>query len=105
MLGMVLFGLLRKLGLSMGAGGAIAGGVMGIYCMMTGLGVPAVRAFVMFLVYLGAQVFGRTYDLKNSLSLAVILILFQNPQLLFQGGFQLSVLAVAGLAYLYPVLK
>ena len=105
MLGMLLFGLLRKLGLSMGAGGAIAGGVMGIYCMMTGLGVPAVRAFVMFLVYLGAQVFGRTYDLKNSLSLAVILILFQNPQLLFQGGFQLSVLAVAGLAYLYPVLK
>ena len=77
MLGMLLFGLLRKLGLSMGAGGAIAGGVMGIYCMMTGLGVPAVRAFVMFLVYLGAQVFGRTYDLKNSLSLAVILILFQ----------------------------
>lgn len=105
MLGMLLFGLFRRMGLSLGTGGVIAGGVMGIYCVMTGLGVSAVRAFVMFVVYLGAQVFGRTYDLKNSLSLAVILILFQNPQFLFQGGFQLSVLAVAGLAYLYPVLK
>lgn len=105
MLGMLLFGLFRKMGLSMWAGGITAGGVMGVYCVMTGLGVSAVRAFVMFLVYLGAQVFGRTYDLKNSLALAVILMLFQNPLLLFQGGFQLSVLAVAGLAYLYPVLK
>lgn len=85
--------------------GILSGGVMGIYCAMTGMSVSTMRAFLMFLVYLGAQVFGRTYDLKSSLALAVILILFQNPLLLFQGGFQLSVLAVAGLAYLYPALK
>ena len=105
MLGMLLFGTVRKLGLSLAGAGILSGGLMGAYCIMTGMGVSTARAFLMFLVYLGAQAFGRTYDLKSSLSLAVLLLLFENPLLLFQGGFQLSVLAVAGLAYLYPVLK
>lgn len=105
MLGMLLFGTVRKLGLSLAGAGILSGGLMGAYCIMTGMGVSTARAFLMFLVYLGAQASGRTYDLKSSLSLAVLLLLFENPLLLFQGGFQLSVLAVAGLAYLYPILK
>ena len=105
MLGLLLFGMVRRLGLPFAAAGVVSGGVMGLYCVMTGMSVSTVRAFLMFLVYLGAQAFGRTYDLKSSLALAVILILFQNPLLLFQGGFQLSVLAVAGLAYFYPAFK
>jgi len=105
MLGMLLFGAVRKLGLPLAGAGILSGGLMGVYCIMTGMGVSTARAFLMFLVYLGAQAFGRTYDLRSSLSLAVLLLLFENPLLLFQGGFQLSVLAVAGLAYLYPVLK
>lgn len=105
MLGMLLFGAVRRFGVPFAGAGILSGGLMGVYCIMTGMSVSTARAFIMFLVYLGAQVSGRTYDLKSSLSLAVVLLLFQNPQLLFQGGFQLSVLAVAGLAYLYPVLK
>lgn len=105
MLGMLLFGAVRRLGMPFAQAGILSGGLMGMYCIMTGMGVSTARAFVMFLVYLGAQAFGRTYDLKSSLSLAVLLLLFGDPGLLFQGGFQLSVLAVAGLAYLYPVLK
>lgn len=105
MLGMLLFGMLRKLGCSFAGAGMMSGGLMGLYCMMAGMGTSTVRAYLMFLIYLGSQIFGRTYDLKSSLSLAVILMLFSEPSLLFQGGFQLSVLAVAGLAFVYPPLK
>lgn len=105
MLGMLLFGILRRLGIPFAGAGVLSGSLMAMYCIMTGMSVSTERAFLMFLVYLGAQAFGRTYDLKSSLALAVLLLLFGNPQLLFQGGFQLSVLAVAGLAHLYPVLK
>ncbi len=105
MIGMVLFQFFRRCGLPFRAAGGLCSGILGLYCLLTGFGVSTQRAFVMFLVYLGAQILGKTYDLKSALSLAGLLILIRNPLLLFQGGFQLSVLAVAGLAFLYPVLQ
>ena len=105
MIGMLFFQVFRYLGGSFAIAGGLSGSFMGLYCIMIGMSVSTARAFLMFLVYLGAQILGRTYDLKSSLALAVILLLLQNPLLLFQGGFQLSMLAVAGLAYIYPVLK
>ena len=105
MLGIVLFGRLRKVGLSFLVASGITGAIMFSYCFMTGFGVSTMRAFLMFLVYLGAQVLGRTYDLQSALSLAVIVILTDNPRWLFQGSFQLSALAVGGLAVIYPILK
>ena len=105
MLGMALFKGVRKIGVPFVWAVLICAVVMGLYSVMTGFGVSTLRSFLMFLVYLGAQLTGRTYDLKNALALAVIVTLLQNPLWLFQGGFQLSFLAVAGLAFLYPAIK
>ena len=79
--------------------------VMLSYCLMTGASSSAVRAFLMYLVYLGAQAAGRTYDMKNGLALAVLCLLMGNGELLSQGGFQLSVLAVFGIAWISPLLQ
>lgn len=104
LIGMFLYRCLRKMGGSFGTAGVCAGAVMLLYTEMTGNGAASCRAVLMFLVFLGAQYAGRTYDLASALSFAVILLLFSNPLLLFTAGFQLSVLAVFGLACLHPVL-
>ena len=60
---------------------------------------------IMFLLFLGAQCLGRTYDLLSALSAAVFLLLFDYPILLFSSGFQMSVSAVAAIGGFYPILK
>ena len=75
------------------------------YAVFTGAGVSTRRAMIMFLLFLGAQCLGRTYDLLSALSAAVFLLLFDYPILLFSSGFQMSVSAVAAIGGFYPILK
>ena len=65
--------------LSFGASGFIAAAVMGSYGVMTGMSVSAMRAVLMFFIYLGSQILGRTYDVLSSLSFAGLLILLYYP--------------------------
>lgn len=105
MLGMALYRLLRRLGMPFVPCALTSGVLMGFYAAFTGAGVATCRAVIMFLVFLGAQCLGRTYDLLCALSLAVILILLDQPLWLFAAGFQLSVLAVAAIAIVHPILQ
>ena len=75
------------------------------YVWMCGGAPGAVRAGIMFLFYLAAQAVGRTYDILSALGTAALLLLAGHPLLLFQSGFQLSVLAVLGMAALWPELR
>lgn len=77
-----------------------------VFTVMTGASASVVRASVMGLVLLFANGYGRLYDPRNSLLLAGGAMVFINPFLLrFDIGFQLSFLAVLGLAYFYPLLS
>ncbi len=71
------------------------------YAMLTGLQPPVVRATVMAIVLLLGDVFEREAEIYNSLGAAAVLILMWQPWQLFQLGFQLSFVAVLGIAYLY----
>lgn len=104
LIGMAVYGLLRKAGGGIPWSAVLSGGIMVAYGVMTGMSVSAARAILMFLVFLGAQILGRTYDLLSSVSLAGILILVKNPAALFQSGFQLSFLAVFAIALIRPCL-
>lgn len=103
--GMALYHILRKLGISFVVSSGIAGSFMLFYAVFTGAGVSTRRAMIMFLLFLGAQCLGRTYDLLSALSAAVFLLLFDYPILLFSSGFQMSVSAVAAIGGFYPILK
>lgn len=103
--GMALYHILRKLGISFVVSSGIAGSFMLFYAVFTGAGVSTRRAIIMFLLFLGAQCLGRTYDLLSALSAAVFLLLFDYPILLFSSGFQMSVSAVAAIGGFYPILK
>ncbi len=96
-LGMGLFGLLRRMSLGFPVSGALSGALVFAFVLMSGMGVSARRALLMFLVLMGAQILGRAYDSLNALALAAILILLQNPMELYQSGFQYSFLSLAAI--------
>lgn len=74
------------------------------YVALTGFSVSALRAFVMFGISLLALYLGRSYDMTSAISLAGILLLIDNPFLLYNAGFLLSFAAVFAISVIYPIL-
>lgn len=73
--------------------------VVGVWCfaLVTGFSPSVQRAAIMFSVLILGNVLRRRASLFNLLSLAAIVMLLWQPRQLFQVGFQLSFLAVAGI--------
>ena len=93
-LGLSLYGLLRKRGLGFLASGLISSAFLILYSLLTGSGTGVVRASVMLLLSFLASCLGRTYDLRSAACFAAVVLLLASPHELFQCGFQLSFLAV-----------
>ncbi len=100
MLGMGLYRLLRKTGIGYGLSGLISGVSMVSYGLMTGGSGSAIRSVIMLLVSFVASYLGRTYDLLSALSLAAVLLSWNQPFLIGEAGFQLSFGAVLGIGLL-----
>ena len=90
MIGAALYDLLRRRRLSFAVSGAAAGGILVLYCVMTGMSISAVRSVVMFLMRLGADVLGRENDIFTSLAAAALLLLVKNPYLTQDASFYMS---------------
>lgn len=90
----------RKFGFLLSGGSCFL--IMLAYTIMTGMQPSAFRAFIMFAMHLFADVLGRTYDIANSLSIAVLLLLWVNPGFYENAGFWLSVLSVFAIVCLAP---
>jgi len=76
-----------------------------IYCILTGMSPPVVRATLMGAIFLCAYFFKREVNIYNSLSIAVLIILAVNPWQLFEISFQLSFLSVFFIVWLAPKIK
>ncbi len=74
------------------------------YSLLTGLGVPVVRAAIMASCSLIAQILGREVKGWWILSLTGLLMLLYNPNWLFNISFQLSFLATSGVVIASPIL-
>jgi len=72
------------------------------YILMIGAPASGIRAGIMAIIFLTAQHFGRASDATKAIIFSAGLMLFFNPFLLIDIGFQLSFLAVMGLIYLQP---
>ena len=103
LLGMTLYQILRRLRQSFLVSALASGFLVVSYCLMTGSSYSAIRAGVMFLLWLGAQVTGRTFDRLTALGAAAILILIRQPLALTDAGFLLSFGCILSLALLEPV--
>jgi len=73
-----------------------------LYIFFIGFQPSAVRAAIMGAGVIIAQIFGRLPDTTRFLLLAAVAMLFTNPFLIYDIGFQLSFLAAAGINYLTP---
>lgn len=98
-IGMSLYRILRKSGRGFGTAGACAGMLMCFYGTMVGMGTSVQRALIMFLLQLLAAKIGRSYDTLNSLGIAATALLWDNPYLLWDAGFQFSFAAIIGVAW------
>ena len=77
--------------------------VLIIYTVGTGCNASAVRACIMAIVFFLAPLIGRRPDLATALAAAAWLILAANPTQIFDAGFVLSFVVVAGLVAFCPM--
>ncbi len=103
-IGMGIFRFLRKRRMGYLLSSATSGTGVLLFCILSGMSVSAVRAGIMFGIFLGANVWGRKYDSFCALAAAAIISLCCNPFLLWNAGFLFSygaVMGAAGLGNLY----
>ncbi len=100
-IGMGLYEMLRRMGLKVKVCALISGILIILYGILVGMPVSAVRAITMFGIFLGAKFIGRTYDMLSAWSFAVCLVLLERPLLIRDVSFQLSFMAVLGVAFFY----
>ncbi|HEX7042226.1 MAG TPA: ComEC/Rec2 family competence protein [Patescibacteria group bacterium] len=74
------------------------------YMCLSGLDPSILRAGIMGLLVFGSQLFGRQYTVVYSLFLTSGALLFWDPLLLLDVGFQLSVGATIGIVFLKPLI-
>ncbi len=105
LLGRALYHFLRKRGISFISASAVSGIVVISYALLTGFSISSQRALVTFLIWLGAEVSGRTRDTLTSLSCAALFILLRQPYALWDASFLLSFVCILSLEYLTPALE
>lgn len=96
-LGMGVFRFLRKIRCSYPVSATLGSAVVFCFVLMSGMGVSAVRALIMYLMLMGAEVLGRAYDSLNALAAAALILLILNPLYLYQSGFRFSFLAMGAI--------
>lgn len=69
------------------------------FCMAVGSSPSATRAVIMQVLLLCAPLVGRESDLPTNLSMALVLILLENPYAAYSVGLQLSFASVAGICF------
>lgn len=102
-LSLTVFFILKALRVSRNLKYIVTLGVIWLYCLLVGWQAPVVRASLMATVFILGWLLGRKTDILNTLGLAAALILTFSPKQLFDVGFQLSFLAVFGIAAFVPV--
>lgn len=80
----------------------LALGLVWLFALMSGARAPALRASIMFTVYVLADFAGRERDAPTALSIAALIFLTWRPDTVFDAGFQLSFLSVASILLFLP---
>ncbi len=79
--------------------------ICGFYTLATGAGPSIVRAFIFIALGEAASILHRRRSTAGILISAMMIQLTISPQSIRSAGFQLSYAAMAGIAWIYPILK
>ncbi|HZC07112.1 MAG TPA: ComEC/Rec2 family competence protein [Ktedonobacterales bacterium] len=78
---------------------------VGVYAALGGGGPASIRAAIMGALLALAPALGRVYNVYTALALATLIMTLIDPALLYDAGFQLTVLATFALPLLTPALQ
>lgn len=95
---MALYSFLRKRGIGFLGSAVMAGSVAVCYGLLTGGSISSGRAIAMFIIYLGAQVFGESYDMLTALAFVGDMLLLSQPLYIKNTSFIFSFSAVLGIS-------
>ncbi len=104
LLGAGIYKILRKAGFGYPISVFAALPCILIYAVMTGMSSSCLRAAIMLIIYLFAELKGYYYDLPSALSLAGIWLLYEIPARLLDSGFLLSFGAMVSVGIVCPFL-
>ena len=96
--GMSIYRMMRRRGTPFGVAGVISSVIVVLYGMLTFGGVSTIRAVVMFLVMILADILGEGYDSLSAIGTAMIYVLLVYPYSVDSVGFIFSFGAVMGIA-------
>lgn len=104
-IGLGIYRVLRKTGVSYIGSGICAIMILSVYVLMIGFSVSVIRAYIMLLLRMGADIVGRVYDMQTALMLAAALIVLYQPLYLTDAAFYMSHGAILGLVFVLPEIK
>ncbi len=104
-IGMGFYKLLKKIRCPLIANVILSIAMMYCYGIMTGMGISAFRAVVMFCFHAAAGIFGRTYDMLTAAAVAAMLALVRQPLYLCHSGFLFSFGAILAIGLFLPVME
>ncbi len=104
MLGMGIYTLLRKGSCPIGVAAVFGGVSIVFYGVLTGFGVSSCRAIGMYLIRMLGEIWGKTYDMLTAMGVLAILLVAENPKLVYHSGYLLSFTSVCGVGLLAPIL-
>ncbi len=104
-IGLGIYRILRKAGLGYTPAGILSILILSGYGFMIGFSVSVLRAYVMLLFRVGADVTGRVYDMLTALSVSAVLTVSAQPLYLFDASFWLSYGALVAILFVVPMLQ
>ncbi|HET8912860.1 MAG TPA: ComEC/Rec2 family competence protein [Ktedonobacteraceae bacterium] len=78
--------------------------IIAAYTLLSGGGAAALRAGIMGTLLILAPRFGRTYNVYTAMAMAALLMSLADPYVLWDAGFQLSLLGTLGIVLLTPTI-
>ncbi len=104
-IGLGIYKIIRRTGLGYIPAGVLAILVLSLYALMIGFSVSVIRAYVMLLFRIGADMSGRVYDILTALMVAAGVTVGMQPLYLMDAGFLLSYGAILGILFVLPMLE
>lgn len=104
-IGLSVYHLFRRMGSPYIVAGAGASVLLFLYVLMIGFSVSVMRAAIMLLIRIGADVTGRVYDMATALFFAGAVTVLLQPLYLIDAGFLMSYGAIFGILIVLPAME
>lgn len=104
-IGLGIYRIIRRAGLGYILSGVSAILVLSLYALMIGFSVSVIRAYIMLLFRIGADMTGRVYDMLTALMVAAAITVGIQPLYLMDASFLLSYGAILGILFVLPMLE